>query len=233
MSFLKESLLIAAALGLMSCGTSSVPVDHEDYEFADPIGVDLNSEPWRSRRRMDVDQLDRSIRAVTGGMGWERYRGEGNEPERYFTTFDDTLGVPDYINSTAEDLTVSLLFSKFLDDAARSVCQRLADREAGDGPEREGAPQGTFDPIRFEPVGGEERPTPSAAEIDEALSRVLLRFHSRRLDPAADGDQLQPWRDLVTQTEAAAVAAEPQLPYKRTWEGVCVALMTHPDFYTY
>lgn len=212
-----------ASLLVASC-SGSVPIDHEGHEFEDGEEVDLGTDPWRERRRMDVDQLEASLRAVTGGIGWERMNSDGTVRTRYFSAYSDTLGVPDYVNSTSEDLTVSLLFQKFLDDAARSACRRVADREAGDGPEYEGGPQGTFAPVDLT----RETP-PTDAEIDAALSDLLLRFHGRRVE--ASSPELEPWRLLSARLTEAATEAE--LPAKRAWEGVCVALVTHPDFYTY
>lgn len=215
--------LLALSLGGLSC-SGSVPVDHEEHDFEDGEDVDLGTQPWRERRRMDVDQLEASLREVTGGIGWERMNGDGTVRTRYFREYADTLGMPDYINSSAEDLSVSLLFQKFLDDAARSACRRVADREAGDGPSYEAEPQGTFAPVDLT----SETP-PTQAEIDAALAALLLRFHGRRVDVASP--ELEPWRALEARLQAAAT--ETEAPPKRAWEGVCVALITHPDFYTY
>jgi len=219
--------ILLLSLASAGCESGSVPVGHEDHGFEDGVGVDLGTDPWRERRRMDVDQLDQSIRAVTGGIGWERWSTADGVPyvrERYFDTFSDTLGVPDYVNSASEDLTVSLLFEKFLDDAARDVCRRLADREAGDGADYDGVAQGIFAPVDITGVD----PTP--AQIADALASLLLRFHGRLLAP--DDLQLGPWQDLYGRLETAVMAAETPEP-RRVWEGVCIALITHPDFFTY
>jgi hypothetical protein len=213
-------------VALLGCQSGSVPVAHEEHGFDDGVDVDLGADPWRQRRRMDVGQLDRSIRTVTGGIGWDTWRRNGTTWEvsaRQFEAFSDTLGVPDYINGTSEDLAVSLLFLKFLDDASRAVCRRLADREAGSGQPYDGEPQGTFAPVDLTAAE-----PPTQAQIDEALSHLLLRFHGRQV--AVGSDALRPWRELharLAATEAGAAAPE------RAWEGVCVALFTHPDFFTY
>lgn len=220
-----SSLAASLALGLGAC-EGSVPVALEDHAFDDSSTVDLGADPWRSRRRMDVEQLDRSIRAVTGGIGWETWRRNGELWEvnvNQFERFSDALGVPDYINGTNEDLAVSLLFMKFLDDAARNVCRRLADREAGRGQPHDGEPQGIFAPVD---LGADE--APSQDEVDQSLSSLLLRFHGRQVPVGSD--ELRPWRELharVAATEAASTTP------RRAWEGLCVALVTHPDFFTY
>jgi len=217
---MRRSLLLLLALCTSAGCTSTVAVDHEDHELDDPTEVDLGADPWRVRRRMDIDQLDRSIRAVTGGIGWDR----GSTPETRvsnFAVYSDTLGVPDFVNSSAEDLSASLLFAKFLDDASRSACRRLVDREAGTST-ADGEPQGTFAPIDVSEA------SPDQADVDEALSSLLLRMHGRRV--AVGSPELTPWRELHARIAATAAATETP---RRGWEGVCVALLTHPDFYTY
>ena len=221
-------LPLALVLAVLGCQSGSVPVGHEDHRFEDGENVDLGTAPWRQRRRMDIDQLDRANRAVTGGIGWERWgtNGDGERyvRERYFETFGNTLGVPDYINSSTEDLTVTLLFEKFLDDAARDVCRRLVDREAGDGRVEDGEALDVFAPVD---VTAESNPPDS---VSPALSSLLLRFHGRRVDPA--DERLAPWLDLHALLETAAAELETPNP-QRTWEGICVAMITHPDYYTY
>ena len=213
---------------LAGCQGGSVPVGHEDHRFEDGVDVDLGTDPWRERRRMDIDQVDQSIREISGGIGWERYStrstGEYYVSERYFDTFNDTLGVPDYINSSAEDLTVTLLFEKFLDDAARDVCRRMTNREAGEGRPYDGEPSGIFDPVDVSST--ENTPT----QISTTLANLLLRFHGRHLAP--DDPRLDPLRDLYGRLESAVAEAETPVT-RRAWEAVCITLMTHPDFYTY
>jgi len=215
---MRRSLLLWALLAL-GC-TGSLPVDHEEHDFGDPDGVDLGTDPWRSRRRMDIDQLDRSIRAVTGGIGWDS--GGADNRTSNFTRYGDTLGVPDFINSSSEDLSASLLFAKFLDDASRDVCRRLANREGGSPGAYDGEPAGIFAPVDVNEA------EPAQADVDAALSSMLLRFHGRRV-PVGDA-QLRPWRELYARIAATEAAIETP---RRAWEGVCVALLTHPDFFTY
>lgn len=215
-------VLALATLALVSCQGGSIAVEHEDHGFVDGEDVDLGADPWRTRRRMDIDQLDASIRAATGGIGWEDWRGSPPTLRaRYFDTYADTLGVPDYVNGTSEDLTTSLLFVKFLDDAARSVCRRAVNREAGAGAPQDGEAIGLFAPVDV------LEPAPEALDVRTTLSRLLLRFHGRSLAPSAP--ELEPWVELYATLAAAAPAEEAP----RAWEAVCVTLITHPDFYTY
>ncbi|MCA9517750.1 MAG: hypothetical protein KC635_22575 [Myxococcales bacterium] len=183
-----------------------------------PVVIDLPAPPpeapTRPRRRMDIDQLDASLRRVTGGLTWTVM--VGSREDNQFEVLSSTLGKPDFIEKTQEDLTPSALFQKFLSEAARTVCERLAREEvAGTRPEPvlmvEASPTDTWE---------------SAPEAIEAnLERLLLRFHGRRLAPADVG--FDRWRWLFQ--SALHVSSDPVV----AWRTVCAGLIMHPDFYTY
>ena len=170
--------------------------------------------PYRERRRMDLDQLDATIRTVTGGIGWTET--QGNTEVNLFEDLASTLGKPDYLTITNEDLEPTAMFQKFLDDAARSVCTEL---------------------MQTDPVRAEEDRTffvnaaitdsfaSSPERIDENLRSLLLRFHGRKLERGAA--ELEPWIWLVRSAEHVTD------DQAEVWRTVCVGLMTHPDFYTY
>lgn len=167
----------------------------------------------RSRRRMDLDQLAAAIEQVTDGVGWTEQRG-GQE----ISLFDDlasTLGKADYVEITAESLEPSALFQKFLADAARSVCAKVSARDA----ERDVEDRLLTAGLDYE-AGAIE-----GAAVEANLARLMLRFHGHKYavgDPA-----LAEWTWLyesVVHTTGAPTAA---------WNAVCVALISHPDFYTY
>jgi hypothetical protein len=164
----------------------------------------------RDRRRMDVDQLDASIRAVSGGIGWEV------SGVNQFQRLSATLGKPDYLSNTHEDLTPNLLFQKFLEDAAASVCDQLLARERAGGP----------DNVFLVHADADDSALADAAAIRENLAYLLLRFHGRSLAP--DDPQLEPWAFLFEGAELAG-NGDPIV----AWRTVCVALITHPDFSSY
>ena len=168
--------------------------------------------PWASRRRMDIDQLNASIRRVTGGIGWTD--GSGDD---LFVELAGTLGKPDFVDSTMEDLTVSLLFQKFLGDAARDVCGELAEREVD-------ADAGA-DPVLLLHVGASDTADTNPAGVDQNLQALLLRFHGQSVP--LDSERLNPWRWLFT--SSVHVTGDPVV----AWRAVCVGLITHPDFYSY
>ena len=197
--------LLAITMLSMGCGrapeASNVALD---AATSAPVPDGLQ----RGWRRMDLEQLDTSIRKVTGGIGWDDTTGNSQ-----FEALADTLGAADFVQGTAEDLTVSLLFLKFLEDAAGNVCTRLVEREKG------GA--GVF----LTQVDAQMTTETDAAGIRATLADGLLRFHGRAVTP--DSPQIEPWLFLFE--SGALVGGDPA----EGWRAVCVGLLTHPDFYTY
>ncbi len=204
-------------------GSSTVratPADPAPVSVGVTLGgqVDLHPEPpqpeapHRQRRRMDLDQLDAAIRTVTGGLGWTETRA-GREVN-LFQDLSSTLGKPDFLTITEEDLSPSAMFQKFLDDASRTVCTQLIEED----PNRETK---TF----FVEAGPEDRYSEQPERVVQNLQQLLLRFHGRKV--AADAPELQPWTWLMRSAEHVTP------DQAEVWRTVCVGMMTHPDFYTY
>lgn len=180
--------------------------------------------PTRPRRRMDIDQLDMAIQQATG-QAWTQTSG-GKEVNQ-FQALAQTLGKPDFIETTQEDLSASTLFQKFLDEAARTTCDRLTAKEkAGFA---DGSLTSDTPPILFRYA------TPSdtysgaeAAKIDKNLAYLLLRFHGAHVAP--EDPAMEPWRWLFQ--SALHVSPDPK-DATVAWRTVCVGLIVHPAFYTY
>ena len=81
----------------------------------------------RPRRRMNIDQLRTAFEQVSGGISWTERSGR-NEVN-LFETLSSTLGKPDFAQTTDEELEPTILFQKFLGDAARSVCFKMLDAD--------------------------------------------------------------------------------------------------------
>jgi hypothetical protein len=200
----------ALPLALLACGPSpGAPVT-----FEAPTDVDLGTDQGTGRepRRMDLDQLQASILAVTGVAWTEVVDGETVD---LFTRLSGSLGKPDYKAATEEDLTPGLLFQKFLADAAQATCAAMVDRERATGGTRHLLVSSTL----------LDTPASGAARIDADLTRALLVFHGREA-PAGSTEHAR-WRWLFdgayADTGSTAVA----------WTTVCVGLLTHPAFYAY
>jgi hypothetical protein len=197
------------ALALQS--TPAAPVEHA-VTSAPQGTVPLVAPATRPRRRLDIDQLNTSIRDVTGGIEW-------TDPEtgaNLFTALQATLGKPDYALMTNENLNTTALFLKFLNDAARQTCHELMNRELSDN---------TNEKILFQHVTPEDTYATAPDKVRKNLSALLLRFHGKRLAPDAPGIEL--WRWLYESAEH--VASNPSI----AWRTVCAGLISHPDFYMY
>jgi hypothetical protein len=216
--------LAAAASAALACGSEaadavgSTPVPTErlpdrTFTFTPDPGAAPATE--RARRRLDLDQLDRSFRVVTGGLGWTR--GSGEREVNRLDELAATLGKPDFIETVDEDLSPSPMFSKFLDDAARSVCDRWL-REDRSRP----AETRTF----FTAIEPDASPAEAPEAARENVRRLLLRAHGRWSEDPAD-PALARWTRLLD------VANERGLDAGAGWRAVCVGLFTHPDFYLY
>lgn len=170
----------------------------------------------RARQRMNLDQLAAAIVRATGGLGWTE--PSGSTESDLFEQLAPTLGKPDYVEITQEDLSPSALFHKFLDDAARSVCARLVEQETS----APSAPRALM--VHVDP---EDTIDGSPEAVDTNLRYLLLRFHGHSLPEEAGDGVLTHWRWLFqTVSHGSGEPAD-------AWRAVCVALITHPDFYSY
>lgn len=211
---LGAALGVAVSLTVVGCNVDTAVSPPAVPDVAVDPGDDGDVMPddttrGRDRRRMDIDQLAASIERVSGGLRWTSERGGDR-----FEELSATLGKPDYAQNTQEDLEPSLLFEKFLGDAAAAVCTELIEREASGG-ERVLMVKADFD----------QTWDTHEIQVRENLSHALLRFHGRTVPPDAAG--MEPWSWLYRTTYE--VTGDSQ----QTWRTVCVALLTHPDFYTY
>lgn len=177
----------------------------------------LPTENVRLRRRLDLDQLDASIRRVTGGLGWTEVRN--GQEVNLFDELASTMGKPDFINSTSEDLDPSIIFQKFLGDAARTVCDRLTEQEVG-------LPLGQGERHLFIKISHKEDPRQVQDKALENLKALSLNFHGRFIQDDDDA-RLKSWSWLLESTLHTGATPE------QAWRAVCVGMMTHPDFYMY
>jgi len=168
----------------------------------------------RSRRRLDLDQLQVSLQQVTG-MAWTIER-DGEIIERY-NELSETLGKPDFDGITYEELAPTTMFQRFLDEAALTNCGKLMENEQK---------AVTADRIFFVHADWNDDWASSPSRISANLQSLLLRYHGR--DYATDSEGFKSWLGLYKQAEAAAV----DTPLV-AWNTVCIGLITHPDFYTF
>ena len=187
------------------------PVAPRPSVAADPIGLATPPDaaiPARSKRRMRIDQLDASIRAATG-FTWNL------NGTNQFEALAGSLGVPDYVERVTIDRDAGLLFQKFLDDAANSVCDDLVEAEF----------QGRSS-VFLTHVELDDTVATNPEGVDDTLRAAVLRFHGYRIP---EGDpQLDTWRFLFE--GALSVTGNDT---RAAWRTVCIGLIVHPDFYQY
>ena len=211
--------VLSGLLLLVACVEGSevtaVPVDLSPTASSDLLpdmpGAD---EGVRARRRMDIDQLDASMRVVSGGIGWTELNNDGEEIN-LFEALAATLGVPDFVERTREDMTASVVFEKFLGDASRAVCSAMVGREMTSTTEHVLIVHSDLD------QGWDDNPI----GVEQNMRYLLLRFHGTNY--AAGDPRLDPWLWLFRSSMHGG--SEPGV----AWHTVCVALYTHPDFYSY
>ena len=155
--------------------------------------------------RMTIDQVRTSMEQLTGGVQWKS--GNTDLWSRYATT----LGVPDHMEIISEDLTASVIFQKFLNDAATYSCEQWIDDDLTALNKRffvsvdaeqleENAIRQNIVHLRYL-IHGQANVT-----HDEIIDSYYRLFH------------------LVLQRTDDSIAA---------WNTVCVGFFTHPDFFTY
>jgi len=193
-----------------SAGPVVVPVQTTDEGEIALIPV---NEPTRTRKRMNVYQLDAAIKKVTGGIGWVEVRN-GKEVD-LFEELAATLGRPDYILTTHEDLTPSVLLEKFVGDAARSVCDTLAEKERD---------QSADERVLISYASLTDTWEKDPAAVEENMRYLLMRYHGTYVEPGSS--ELNLWTWLF---DASTMATGDPV---KGWRAVCVGLISHPDFYS-
>jgi hypothetical protein len=157
-------------------------------------------------RRMSVAQLEASIPALFGGITW--VNGNRANPQVMFNVLSRTLGEPDYIGVTQENRDPSPLFEKFMDDMAGQVCAAAVQR---DGQQTDPA---------------QKTVTPYANDVDRNLRWLRLKLHSIYVPDGSMeglGELKQLYTDLMADTSNA----------NQAWTGVCIAMLTAPEFMAY
>lgn len=161
--------------------------------------------PHRRKKRMRVVQLQASMSRISGGVEWK------NGNKKMWEEYSSTLGVPDYQQSVTEDLSPSIMFQKFLDDAAVYTCTRWIDEEY-QGEQR----------LFFSEI---EPGDLDSTKIRQNMVALRQHIHGRDLDADAPIiDSFVELHQLVMQRTADV---------KSAWTTVCVGFFTHPDFYMY
>lgn len=180
-----------------------------------------------SPRRLSTDQWRGSFATVFGkdanGAPLE-WTLEKNRPALDNPAVTRSLGEPDYIGTTSEALQPSVLYAKFADDAARSLCDSAisADRARVDAASRTVVRRAAFT----------DTATSNPAAVDDNLRYLKLRFHGIHVT-SGDESPVAPLRALFASATAGSAATDDVGRVVDGWRAVCVALATAPEFHLY
>lgn len=215
------ALGLVAHLFASGCGTNP---DADPVDLGSVDTLDAEEPPAHSStRRMTIDQLEGSVRVVSGGVDWKTQARTGPgmlnsyEPEQ----LGATLGRPDYIMVLSEPAEVNSLYVKFADDMARYVCDAIVEQDA--------TTTGADNRVMTRFVDNDE--TEDSAKINENLRYLLLRFLGQYTTSEAETAPLKAVFD-------GTVASTTEIPAGSTralegWRNVCIALYKTPAFHVY
>lgn len=163
--------------------------------------------------RMTIEQLARSIPIVTEGLRWTDDFGDGEVD--LLALLAATLGAPDYVNVTDENLEPTLIIAKFMQDASNAICGRWVARDQG---------AATRSLVQHEGAWSAR----DEADVRVAIQRLQLRFYARQV--ALDSTRVDRLHTLFVNASSTAQAGRETAD---GWLAVCIALMTDPEFILY
>ena len=158
-------------------------------------------DPGRLKKRMTVAQARDSMERIAGGVVW----GGGDESD--WDAYAATLGVADYQLRTTSDRSPSVLFQKFLADAAVHTCGEWM-----------AAPDSSFFAI-------DDPGSTAQDQVRANVAALRWRIQGRPMD-----EQVPAMDDYV---ELFATVYRRSGSTTEAWQVVCVAMFTHPDFFIY
>lgn len=161
--------------------------------------------PYRNKKRMRIKHVQDSMVLVSGGIEWNVDNTDKWEE------YSSTLGVPDYQFSVREDRSVSVMFHKFLDDAATHTCRAWIEEEST-GTQR----------LFFSEIEPDEM---DAAKIRQNMVALRRRFHGKEASLQA------PIINSLIDLHYTTLQRTDSLT--QAWTTVCVGLFSHPDFFMY
>lgn len=206
-------------LGATDKGPAS-PIDHP------PVGPGEAPIYSATPQRLAIAQLRKSFPAAFGqdengdDITWRIGSAKGLDK------MGDSLGEADYIDTTEDSLEPSPLYLKFMDDAARDVCNRVLVADAAKATQA--------DRVLTREVTETDTMATAPASVDANLRYLVLRLYGIKL-AADDAVSLADLETLFTAAvTASAGESEPAAKdVTEGWRAVCVAMLTAPEFHVY
>lgn len=213
---MRSALTLLTALSLVSltgCSRSETgtlePIENPHPELTPLPDPELQGgNVGRAPRRLTVDQLGASIEVVTG----RTWTG--------LTALGPSLGKADFALTNSESIDANLVFAKFLEVGARTVCDQAS---AGDQAQASAANR-----VLSPHVAAKDPTQATDAEISTNLDYLALRFWGASLPEAEKAIYAELFRKAGVRAKALGSGQ-----YKQAWGVVCIALLTDPRFFTY
>ena len=182
-------------------GPSDSLPDVSESELGEGVVDAPDVSTGRQLKRMTIPQVRDSMKQISGNIPW------GDDDASNWDAYADTLGVADYQLRVESDRSPSVMFQKFLDDAATDTCLAWV-----------GAEDGTF----------------FAADDPTSLLRSDVRANIVGLRWQVQGKAKDDSAPIIDDYEQLFFTAyERSGAHERAWQTVCVAMFTHPDFFMY
>lgn len=200
----------------------TTPLDHP------PVDEGALPRPSAAIRRLSLAQLRASLPVLFGTeedgvtpITWRMPDGKVG-----LNVMAGSLGEPDYIEITEENLEPSPMYAKFMDDLARDVCDRALRADVT-------RPAGATRVLAREADFGDTVASDAAA-IDDNVRYLLLRLHAVKA-AAGDDELVTPWRAVFAEATADAQDAglDDDAATAEGWRAVCVGLVVAPEFHLY
>ena len=160
----------------------------------------------RKMKRMTIPQISHAMRRVSGGIEWG-----GNSS--LWDEYSDILGVPDYQNTQDEDRSPSIMFQKFLNDAATYTCQTWVENEI------------SGESVLLFEQNFEDTTRPA---VQANIQQFRWQIQGKVIDNSSQDQQLlNDYENLfftVLQRSSSSTEA---------WTTICIAMFSHPDFFYY
>jgi hypothetical protein len=155
----------------------------------------------RQLKRMTVTQVRDSMERITNGIVW------GEDRESDWDAYAETLGVADYQLRVESDLSPSVMFQKFLDDAAGATCAGWIEMEDS----------------QFHSI---DDPS-STVQADVRNNIIGLRWKIQGKSRDSANPIIEDYETLFVKVHQRTDSTD------TAWTTVCVAMFTHPDFFMY
>lgn len=191
--------------------TPSQPPDAPDVssETVAEVEAQPDAEPsHRSLKRLSVAQTRAAMEQHSGGVRWTDEAGND-----LWEAYGATLGVADYQTRLHDNLDPSIMFQKFLDDAAVHTCDAWVANAAAE-------PVGTGS---FFAAAAPDATDPSSVTANLVALRATLHGQTHAPTDPIIGNYATLFEVALRRTDDPVAA----------WTTVCVGFFTHPDFFLY